>query len=85
MGKVITMQVPSFNQRYSASFIDKIRKYLPGYQIDLIRDNASWHKAQKLHGVLRKNRFHEHRLPAYSPEMNACEYFIRLTISIMIG
>jgi len=77
VGKVITMQVPSFNQRYSAKFIDKIRKKLPGYRIDLVWDNASWHKAQTLQEVFRRNRIHEHRLPTYSPEMNACEYFIR--------
>lgn len=82
-GQVITMQVDRFNQKNTAKFIAKIRKKLPGYRIDLIMDNAPWHNGRLVQKALSVNRIREHRLPPYSPKMNACEYFIRWAKSVL--
>lgn len=83
LGKVITMQVDSFNQQNSARFLYKIRKELPGYRIDLVWDNAPWHGGRSVQKALSKTRIREHRLAPYSPKMNACEYFIRWAKEIL--
>jgi transposase len=71
------MQLDKFNQHHSAKFLWKIRQALPGYRIDLVWDNAPWHGGRSVQKALSKAKIREHRLPAYSPKMNACEYFIR--------
>ncbi|MEG6548831.1 transposase [Desulfocurvibacter africanus] len=78
-GKTITMQVKHFDQKTTARFVKKLRRSLAGWRIDMIWDNALWHKGQAVRDEIRTSRIHEHRLPAYSPQMNACEYYIRWT------
>nr|WP_244432566.1 transposase [Desulfocurvibacter africanus] len=76
-GKVVTMQVKRFDQNTTARFLKKLRRSLPSYRIDMVWDNAPWHRSQAVRDELQASRIREHRLPAYSPQMNACEYFIR--------
>jgi len=71
------MRTTWFNQGQSAKFVERIRKRFPGYRIGLVWDNAPWHKGMKVKNALRKRKIHEHRLPPYSPELNACEQLIR--------
>lgn len=71
------MQTHAFDQHQSSKFLSMIRQKLSHYRIDLVWDNAPWHKGEMVPKALLKNRIHEHRLPGYSPEMNAAEYFIR--------
>ena len=73
----MSMRTTWFNQRQSARFIERLRKRFPGYRVDLIWDNAPWHRGQTVSLALEKHRIHEHRLPPYSPELNACEPLIR--------
>lgn len=44
LGQVITPIVDWFNQGTTAQFLDKVRSRLPGYRIDVVWDNAPWHK-----------------------------------------
>jgi len=83
LGAVITMQVDCFNQKNTAKFLAKIRKKLPGRRLDLVIDNAPWHNGRLVQQALAANRLREHRLPPYSPKMNACEYFIRWAKSVL--
>lgn len=83
LGKVITMQVDRFFHGNTARFIQRIRQSLPGYRIDLIWDGASWHKGRSVQKALSKTRIHAHRLPGYSPMMNAAEYFIRWSKEVL--
>lgn len=83
VGKVITMQVDRFNQKLTAKFLYKIRKELPGCRIDIVWDNAPWHGGRSVQQALSKTKIREHRLPPYSPQMNACEYFIRWAKEIL--
>ena len=82
-GAVITMQVDRFDQKNTAKFLAKIRKKLPGRRLDLVIDNAPWHNGRLVQQALAANRLREHRLPPYSPKMNACEYFIRWAKSVL--
>jgi transposase len=77
------MQVKRFNQKNTAKFIYKIRDQFPGYRIDLVCDNAPWHNGKLVKKALAKTRIREHRLPPYSPQMNASEYFIRWSKEIL--
>jgi transposase len=77
------MQVKRFNQKNTAKFIYKIRDQFPGYRIDLVCDNAPWHNGKFIKKALLKTKIHEHRLPPYSPQMNASEYFIRWAKEIL--
>ena len=69
MEKVITMMTDWFNREKTADFLDKLRNKLKGWRIDIVWDRARF--------ALNKNRIHEHKLPPYSPEMNAAESWIR--------
>jgi len=40
LGRVITLVVDWFNQRNTARFLEKIRRKLRGYRIDLVWDSA---------------------------------------------
>jgi len=77
LGKVITMITNWFNQEYTAAFLDKVRKKLKGWRIDLVWDRASSHRGPAMREALESTRIHVHWLPPYSPEMNAAEYWIR--------
>ncbi|MBF0524957.1 MAG: IS630 family transposase [Deltaproteobacteria bacterium] len=83
LGKVFSMQVDRFTQHQSIHFLLKIKEKLPGYRIDLVWDNASWHNTKKVQAAIVKMKIHEHRLPPYSPKMNACEYFIRWSKEVL--
>lgn len=83
LGKVITMQVDRFFHGHTARFIRKIRGCLPAYRIDLIWDGAPWHKGRSVQEALSSCRIRPHRLPGYSPKMNAAEYFIRWTKEVL--
>lgn len=77
------MQVKHFNKKNTIKFIYKIRDQLSAYRIDLVCDNARWYKGKHVKKALLKTKIHEHRLPPYSPQMNACEYFIRCAKEIL--
>jgi transposase len=77
LGKVITQQVDRFTSKNSARFLRKLRDQLAGYRIDLVWDNGPWHNGRLVQKAISQTHVHEHRLPAYSPMMNAAEYFIR--------
>jgi len=77
LGRVITLIVDWFNQQNTARFLEKIRRELRGYRIDLIWDSAPWNRGAIVRDALERNRIRSHRLPAYSPEMNAAEPWIR--------
>ena len=77
------MQVNWFKQKTTARFLRKVRNTLPGCRIDLVWDNARWHQGEDVRQEMASLRLHEHRLPSYSPEMNAGEYFIRWAKSML--
>jgi len=77
LGLVITNLVEKFNSLTTISFLERVRKRLKGFRIDLVWDNARYHLSKSVNLALSKLHFHEHRLPPYSPMMNADEYFIR--------
>lgn len=77
MGMVITSLVDWFDKDATALFLDKIRARLPGWRLDVIWDGASYHKGAPVREAIQRNRIHLHPLPAYSPKMNAAEYWIR--------
>lgn len=76
LGKVVTMLCPWFDQAQTAQFLEKIRRRLWGYRIDLVYDGAPYHKGSRVRQALKHYRMHAHRLPAYSPQMNAAEPWI---------
>jgi len=77
LGKVITLLVDKFNQAATSKFLYKLRSILRGWRIDLVWDRATWHKGSLVDEALRENNIHLHLLPAYSPQMNAAESWIR--------
>lgn len=77
LGKVITLVVDWFCQLNTARFLDKIRLWLPGWRLDVILDNAPWHRRALVREAFQRNHLHPHYLPAYSPQMNAAEPWIR--------
>jgi len=83
IGLVITKLTEKFNSSTTIDFIQRIRKRLAGYRIDLVWDNASYHLSKSVGLVIKNLNIHEHRLPPYSPMMNADEYFIRWTKEIL--
>lgn len=76
-GLVITKLVDKFNSSTTIGFLERIRKHLSGTRIDLVWDNVKYHLSKSVGLVLDKLHIHEHRLPPYSPMMNADEYLIR--------
>lgn len=72
-GKVISQLVKVFNGETTAEFLHKLRRRLKGYRIDLVWDGAPYHKGARIQQALSELNIHEHRLPPYSPEMNAEE------------
>ncbi len=77
LGRVITLKVDWFNQENTARFLEKIRSKLGGYRIDLVWDSAPWNRGPIVRDALVRERIRSHRLPAYSPEMNAAEPWIK--------
>ena len=77
LGKVITWVTDWFDGAHTACFLDKLRQKLKGWRIDLVWDRASWHRGTEVEEALTRNRLHSHKLPPYSPEMNAAEPWIR--------
>jgi len=77
LGRVITLVVDWFNQQNTARFLEKIREKLRGCRIDLVWDSAPWHRGAIVGEALERYRIRSHRLPAYSPEMNAAEPWIK--------
>jgi|GEM_PF-4023393 len=43
----------------------------------LVWDRSTAHRGQDVREALKRTRIHEHKLPPYSPEMGAAEYWIR--------
>jgi transposase len=77
LGRVITMLCPWFSQEMTAKFLAKLRRRLGGGQIDVILDNAPYHQGSVVEAALARYQIRAHRLPPYSPEMNAAESWIR--------
>ena len=77
LGRVITMLCPWFCLTMTAKFLAKLRRCLHGVRIDLVLDNAPHHQGALVEAALARYRIEPHRLPPYSPEMNAAEPWIR--------
>ena len=77
LGRVITMLCPWFSQEMTAKCLAKLRRRLGGGQIDVILDNAPYHQGPIVEAALARYQSRAHRLPPYSPEMNAAESWIR--------
>jgi transposase len=77
LGRVLTLPVKSFCQENTARFLAKIRAALPGYRLDAVWDGASHHQGALVEQTLQRQKIHGHPLPAYSPNMNAAEPWIR--------
>lgn len=77
LGRVITLIVDWFNQQNTARFLEKQRRELRGYRIDLVWDSAPWHRGAIVREALERYRLRSHRLPAQSPKMNAAEPWIK--------
>lgn len=77
LGKIIPLQVDTFNAENTARFLEKLRAKLPGYRIDALGDRATHHKGEAVAKALAKTHIHRHLLPAHSPKMNAAEQWIR--------
>lgn len=77
LGKVITLQVDWFNQQNTARFYRKLRAVLRGWRIDVVRDQAPWHRGAEVRETAVETWIHEPELPAYSPELHAAEPWIR--------
>ncbi len=76
LGVVLTMLCAWFTQATTAKFLAKIRRRLRGVRIDLIYDNAPHHKGAAVEQALAHHDIEGHRLPPYSPQMNAAEPWI---------
>jgi hypothetical protein len=76
LGRVITMLCTWFTQEATAKFFAKLRRGLKDQPIDLVYDNAPHHKGAIVEEALVHCRLQPHRLPPYSPQMNAAEPWI---------
>jgi transposase len=76
LGVVLTMLCAWFTQATTAQFLAKIRRRLRRVRIDLIYDNAPHHKGAVVEQALARHRMEPHRLPPYSPQLNAAEPWI---------
>lgn len=77
VGRVITMLCPWFFQEMTAKFLAKLRRRLGRGRIDVVLDNAPHHQGAVVETALARYRIRAHRLPPYSPAMNAAEPWIR--------
>jgi transposase len=77
LGRVITMLCPWFSQEMTAKFLAKLRRRLARRRIDVVLDNAPYHKGPIVEAAWARYQITAHRLPPYSPEMNAAEPWIR--------
>jgi hypothetical protein len=76
LGVVLTRLWAWVTQATTAPFLAKIRRRLRGVRIDLMYDNAPHHKDVAVEHALARHRMEPHRLPPYSPPMNAAEPWI---------
>jgi transposase len=76
LGRVITMLCAWFTPETTARFLAKVRRCLQGRRIDLVMDNAPHHQGVIVEEALERCRILAHRLPPYSPQMNAAEPWI---------
>jgi transposase len=76
LGRVITMLCTWFPQETTAKFLAKLRRCLRHRRIDLVLDNARHHQGTMVEEALAHYRIEPHRLPPYSPELNAAEPWI---------
>ena len=76
LGRVITMLCTWFTPETTARFLRKIRRCLRGVRIDLVMDNAPHHQGVIVAEALARHHIIAHRLPPYSPQMNAAEPWI---------
>ena len=77
LGRVITMLCPWFSQEMTAKFLAKRRRRLASRRLDVVLDHAPYHKGPMVEAALARYQIRAHRLPPYSPEMNAAEPWIR--------
>jgi putative transposase len=77
VGRVITMLCPWFSQEMTAKFLAKLRRRLGKGRVDVVLDNAPHHQGPIVEEALTRYQIVAHRLPPYSPEMNAAEAWIR--------
>jgi transposase len=64
----------------TAKFLAKLRRRLASRRIDVVLDNAPYHQGTIVEAALARDQIRAHRLPPYSPEMNAAEPWIRWAI-----
>jgi transposase len=76
LGRVMTMLCTWFTPETTAQFLGKVRRCLRGMRIDLVLDNAPHHQGPIVEEALARYQIIAHRLPPYSPQMNAAEPWI---------
>ena len=76
VGRVLTRLCLWFSQEMTAKFLAKLRRCLGKSRIDWVMDNAPYHKRAVVEAALVRYQIRAHRLPPYSPEMNAAEAWI---------
>jgi transposase len=83
LGRVITMLCAWFTPETTAQFLAKVRRCLRDVRIDLVMDNAPHHQGVLVEEALARCRIVAHRLPPYSPQMNAAEPWIGWTKTVL--
>jgi transposase len=76
LGRVITRLWAGFTPETTAQFLAKVRRGLRGVRIDLVMDHAPHHQGTIVEEALARGRMIAHRVPPYSPQMNAAEPWI---------
>ncbi len=73
LGDFFLWEAEVFNGPNTAEFLRKVREHYSGRRVDLVMDNGPQHKGYMVRRAFEKTRIHVHRLPGYSPELNAIE------------
>jgi transposase len=73
LGRVLTRRCAWCTQATTAQFLAKSRRRLRGSRLELIDANAPPHQGVAGEQALALHRMEPHRLPPYSPPMNAAE------------
>ena len=77
VGSVITMLCPWVSQELTAKGLAKRRRRLGKGRLDVVLDKAPQHQGPIVEEAVTRYQIVAHRLPPYSPEMNAAEAWIR--------
>jgi hypothetical protein len=73
LGRVLTILCAWFTPETTARFLAKVRCCLRGRRIDLVLAHVPHHQGVIVEEALERCRMMAHRVPPYSPQMNAAE------------